>query len=153
MPFDLPTVLAALVAGLLGGLHCAVMCGGIATGLHAMAPGAPLAVACQANLGRIGGYVLAGALAGGLGGGVLRLLRIDALALGLRMAAGLALVLVALRLLDRGGRLDFLARPGVQAWRRLRRRPRPGWSGRPCRPTAPGGASRWALCGAGCPAA
>ena len=119
MPFDLPTVLAALVAGLLGGLHCAVMCGGIATGLHAMAPGAPLAVAWQANLGRIGGYVLAGALAGGLGGGVLRLLRIDALALGLRMAAGLALVLVALRLLDRGGRLDFLARPGVQAWRRL----------------------------------
>lgn len=116
---DLPTLLAALTAGLLGGLHCTVMCGGIATGFHAMAPGAPGTVAWQANLGRIGGYVLAGAAVGGLGGGVLRLLRIESLALGLRMAAGVALVLVALRLLDRGGRLDLLARPGIQAWRWL----------------------------------
>ena len=38
-PVDLPTLLAALTAGLLGGLHCAVMCGGIATGFHAMAAG------------------------------------------------------------------------------------------------------------------
>jgi sulfite exporter TauE/SafE len=119
MPIDLPTLLAALLAGVLGGLHCAVMCGGIAAGFPALAPGRPLAVAWQANLGRIGGYVIAGALAGGLGGGLLRLLRIDALALGLRMAAGAALVLVALRLLDRGGRLDLLSRPGVRAWRWL----------------------------------
>jgi len=119
MPADLPTLLAAALAGLLGGVHCAVMCGGIAASFPAMAPGRPLRVAWQANLGRIGGYVVAGAVAGGLGGGLLRLLRIDALALGLRMAAGVALVLVALRLLDRGGRLDFLARPGVRAWRWL----------------------------------
>lgn len=119
MPLDLPTLLAAAFAGLLGGVHCAVMCGGIATGVAAMAPGRPLAVAWQANLGRIGGYVLAGALAGGLGGGLLRILRIDALALGVRVAAGIALVLVALRLLDRGGRFDLLARPGVRAWRWL----------------------------------
>ncbi|MBO9558804.1 MAG: sulfite exporter TauE/SafE family protein, partial [Caulobacter sp.] len=68
------------------------------------APGRPLAVAWQANLGRISGYVIAGTLAGGLGGGLLRVLRIEALAVGVRMAAGLALILVALRLLDRGGR-------------------------------------------------
>jgi len=119
LPVDLPTLLAALLSGLLGGLHCAVMCGGIATGLHALGPGRPAAVAWQSNLGRLGGYVVAGALAGGLGGGVLRLFRIEALAIGLRMAAGAALVLVALRLLDRGGRLDLLARPGLQAWRWL----------------------------------
>ncbi len=120
MPLDLPTLVASLVAGLLGGLHCAVMCGGIATGFPAMAPGRPLAVAWQANLGRIGGYVVAGTVAGGLGGGVLRLARSDWLAMGVRMAAGVALVLVALRLLDRRGRLGFLARPGAQAWRWLR---------------------------------
>ncbi|WP_372017991.1 sulfite exporter TauE/SafE family protein [Pseudoxanthomonas sp. 10H] len=119
MPVDLPTLLAAALAGVLGGLHCAVMCGGIAAGFPAMAPGRALAVAWQANVGRIGGYVLAGALAGGLGGGLLRVLRIDALVVGVRIAAGVALVLVALRLLDRGGRLDLLARPGVRAWRRL----------------------------------
>jgi sulfite exporter TauE/SafE len=119
MPVDFPTLLAAATAGLLGGLHCAVMCGGIAASFPAMAPGRPLAVAWQANLGRIGGYVIAGALAGGLGGGLLRVLRIEALTVGVRMAAGVALVLVALRLLDRGGRLDFLARPGMRAWRWL----------------------------------
>ncbi|KAF1691724.1 sulfite exporter TauE/SafE family protein [Pseudoxanthomonas koreensis] len=119
MPVDLPTLFAAALAGLLGGVHCAVMCGGIAASFPAMAPGRPLRVAWQANLGRIGGYVLAGAGAGGVGGGLLRLLRVDAFAIGLRMAAGLALVLVALRLLDRGGRFDALARPGVRAWRWL----------------------------------
>lgn len=119
LPVDLPTLLAALLAGLLGGLHCAVMCGGIATGMHTLGSGRPLVVAWQANLGRMGGYILAGAAAGGIGAGLLRVLRIDALAIGLRMAAGLALILVALRLLDRGGRLDLLARPGLQAWRWL----------------------------------
>jgi len=118
-PVDLPILLAALLAGLLGGLHCAVMCGGIATGFHAIAAGAPRTVAWQANAGRLLGYVLAGGLAGGLGGGVLRLFRLEGLAVGLRMAAGAALVLVALRLLDRGGRMDLLARPGMQAWRVL----------------------------------
>ncbi|MBO9570565.1 MAG: sulfite exporter TauE/SafE family protein, partial [Cellulomonas iranensis] len=102
MPVDLPTLVAAALAGVLGGLHCAVMCGGIAASFPAAAPGRPLAVAWQANLGRISGYVIAGALAGGLGGGLLRVLRIEALVVGVRMAAGVALILVALRLLDRG---------------------------------------------------
>jgi len=36
------------------------------------------------------------------------------------MAAGMVLVLVALSLLDRGGRFDLLARPGIQASRWLK---------------------------------
>ena len=120
LPLDIPVLTAAFVAGLLGGLHCAVMCGGIATGFPAMAPGRALGVAWQANLGRVTGYTVAGALAGGLGGGILRLARSDTLALGVRVAAGLALVLLALRLLRRGGRLDLLARPGQQLWQWLR---------------------------------
>ena len=39
MPIDWLVLLAALTSGLLGGLHCAAMCGGIATGLSATAPG------------------------------------------------------------------------------------------------------------------
>ena len=120
LPLDIPVLTAAFVAGLLGGLHCAVMCGGIATGFPAMAPGRALGVAWQANLGRVSGYTVAGALAGGLGGGILRLARSDTLVLGVRVAAGLALVLLALRLLGRGGRLDLLARPGQQLWQWLR---------------------------------
>src|SRR5690606_33480288 len=120
LPLDIPVLIAAAIAGLLGGLHCAVMCGGIATGFPAMAPGRPLSVAWQANLGRIGGYTVAGALVGGLGGGLLRLARIYMRGLGVRVAAGLALVLLALRLLGGGSRFDLLARPGQQLWQWLR---------------------------------
>ena len=53
-------------------------------------------------------------------GGLLRLARSDMLTLGVRVAAGLALVLLALRLLGGGSRFDLLARPGQQLWLRLR---------------------------------
>jgi len=120
MPIDWITVGAALVAGLMGGLHCAAMCGGVAAGI-AMGSGgrAPLATAVQTNLWRVLGYALAGAIVGGFGAGLLHLARLDWLTLGLRMAVGLVLVLVALRLLDRRGRLAFLNRPGGWLWRWL----------------------------------
>ena len=40
MPIDLLTLTAALLAGLMGSVHCLAMCGGIATGLG-VASGAP----------------------------------------------------------------------------------------------------------------
>ena len=36
MPIDWLTLGAALLAGLMGGVHCVAMCGGIATGFSAM---------------------------------------------------------------------------------------------------------------------
>jgi sulfite exporter TauE/SafE len=108
-----------LLAGLLGGVHCAAMCGGIATGFSANAGHGGWWAAAQPNLGRVLGYVLAGAIAGGIGGGIVALARSPQLALGLRMAVGVVLVVVALRLLDRGGRLAFLNRPGTRMWRVL----------------------------------
>lgn len=115
MPIDLLTLSAALLTGLLGGLHCAAMCGGIATGLSAaMRPGVGPAFAL--NGGRVLGYVLAGALVGGFGGGLLALARSDGLATSLRVAMGAVLVLVALRLLW-PGRLGFLARGAASFWR------------------------------------
>lgn len=119
MPIDWLVLLAALLGGLLGGLHCAAMCGGIATGFSALSPGGGWLQAVQVNLGRVGGYVLAGGIVGGFGGGLLQLWRIDALALGLRMAVGLVLVLVALRLLGHAGRLNFLPSAGARFWRLL----------------------------------
>jgi len=119
MPVDLLALGAALLAGLLGGVHCAAMCGGIATGFSANAGHGGWWAAAQPNLGRVLGYVLAGAIAGGIGGGIVALARSPQLALGLRMAVGAVLVLVALRLLDRGGRLAFLDRPGARLWRWL----------------------------------
>lgn len=120
MPLDWLTLLAALLTGLLGGVHCAAMCGGIAAGVALGSGGqAPLRTAIEANLGRILGYTVAGAVVGGFGGGLLGVLQADSLLFGARMAVGAVLVLVALRLLDRSGRLNFLARPGNALWSRL----------------------------------
>lgn len=120
MPIDGLTLLAALLAGLMGGVHCAAMCGGVAAGISAGAGRLPaLQVALISNLGRVGGYILAGTLVGALGAGLLGLIRAEPLLLGMRMAVGAVLVIVALRLLDRGGKLAFLSRPGAAVWRWL----------------------------------
>lgn len=117
MPIDWLTLGAAAVAGLLGGAHCAAMCGGIATGFQAMASRPGLAAAVQTNLGRVGGYTLAGAIAGGLGQGIVQAARLDWLALGARMLVGAVLVLAALRL---WGRIPLLERANLGAWKLLR---------------------------------
>jgi len=119
MPIDWLVLSAALVSGLTGGLHCAAMCGGIATGFSALARGtAPWALALQANLGRIGGYVLAGAIVGGAGHGLLAVLRLPWLGLALRLLVGLALVVLALRMLGRWS--SPLPGPGTRVWSWLR---------------------------------
>ena len=67
---------AALTSGLLGGVHCAAMCGGIATGLsfgqRPTSAGAQWLQALQPNLGRVFGYALAGVIVGGFGHGLAR---------------------------------------------------------------------------------
>lgn len=119
MPIDWLVLASAWLTGLLGGVHCAAMCGGIATGFGASSRGNRLRDAGLVNLGRVGGYVLAGVIAGGIGGGILRVARLEWLATGSRMLVGLVLVLVALRLLLPAGKFGFLARPGQALWRRL----------------------------------
>jgi len=120
MPIDLLALGAAWLSGLFGGLHCLAMCGGIATGFAAPASsGRAFAHALLLNLGRIGGYALAGAVVGGFGGGLLRVARLPELALGLRALVGLVLLLTAARLLF-PGRLQGLGRIGARAWQAMR---------------------------------
>jgi len=68
-----PDLMGAFVVGLLGGVHCLGMCGGI---VGALTLGQPRARAAEPgfwllqlgyNLGRLASYMAAGALAGGLG--------------------------------------------------------------------------------------
>ena len=119
MPIDGLVLAGALLSGLLGGAHCAAMCGGIATSLSIPQRGGWW-VALQPNLGRVLGYVLAGALVGGLGHGLLGWVRVPALGIALRATVGVVLILAALRLLDPRGRLAFLAMPGQRLWQLLR---------------------------------
>ena len=120
MPIDWLVLLAALTSGLLGGLHCAAMCGGIATGLSSTAPGGGWNGALQLNLGRIAGYVLAGAIVGTFGHGLVSVLRDPWIGVALRTLVGAALVVVALRLLGVRALPGFLSRPGTRAWGWLR---------------------------------
>ena len=110
---------SAWLSGLLGGVHCAAMCGGIAKAFPAMSRGTGLRAALEPNLGRIVGYTIAGAIAGGIGHGIVSAARLPALGLASRAAVGVVLILAALRLLDRRGRLGFLAAPGQAAYRLL----------------------------------
>lgn len=119
MPPDWLLLGAAFTSGLMGGAHCAAMCGGIAAGFSAAAARPGLSTALQANGGRVAGYVLAGALVGGLGDGVLSVARIDGLAAASRAAVGMVLILAALRLLDAKGHLRALPRPAFALWRRI----------------------------------
>lgn len=98
MPIDWLTLSAALLTGLVGSGHCAVMCGGIATGFSATAPGAGWRHVVEPNLGRLLGYVAAGGLAGGIGRVVVDIAATPWLPLALRIATGLVLVFVGLRL-------------------------------------------------------
>lgn len=123
MLIDWLVVGAALLSGLLGGVHCAAMCGAIATSLSfgrkAPTPAAQWLQALQPNLGRIFGYTLAGAIVGGFGHGLVALAQTPSLILAMRIAVGLLMIVVALRLLDPIGRFNPLARPAAALWQRL----------------------------------
>ena len=94
------TLVAALLLGLAASGHCLVMCGGISAALGIAtakrADGclrAGLLAAYQA--GRILSYTLAGALFGGVLGGAIALLDVDAVRNGLRVLSACALLLGA----------------------------------------------------------
>ena len=100
------------------------MCGGIAVGLSlGRRPASPRAQwwqALQPNLGRIFGYGIAGALAGGVGRGLIELIHSAGLITLLRSALGLVLILVALRMLGRARGFDLFAGPAQRLWQALR---------------------------------
>src|SRR5271166_4062490 len=75
--FDQPLLLAGLLLGLSSSLHCFGMCAGIAASLHFAAdldPSRParelLSTTLLINTGRIAGYVIAGAIVGGVGSSI-----------------------------------------------------------------------------------
>ena len=119
MPIDWLVVVGAAITGLLGGAHCAAMCGGIATSLSLGQRGGWW-VALQPNLGRVLGYTLAGAIVGGFGHALVSAANAPGLALALRAAVGAVLVVAAVRLLDQRNRLSWLTGPGQRLWQWLR---------------------------------
>ncbi|RPH63674.1 MAG: sulfite exporter TauE/SafE family protein [Burkholderiales bacterium] len=134
-----PSLLSVFLLGLFGGVHCASMCGGIVALLgsrHRIIPiraqaGAGALAGVQSsvplqlayNVGRIGSYTIAGAIAGGIGsaawlaGHALPVQQVAFVAANLVMIA----LGVALTGLAGGGlrRLVVLERAGAALWRRI----------------------------------
>lgn len=119
MPVDGLVLGAALLTGVLGGAHCAAMCGGIATSLSVQQRGGWW-VALQPNLGRVLGYTLAGAVVGGFGHALLGVARLPALGVALRAAVGIVLIVAATQLLDRRATRGFPRTAGGLPWQWLR---------------------------------
>jgi hypothetical protein len=117
-----PQLAAALALSLLGGVHCAGMCGGFVGALQMHRPKhlAALPYAAAYHLGRIGAYGAAGAVIGGIGATLfgadvlpaqITLLVLASIFLGL-VGASLIGSEAALRPLERlGGRLWGLLQP------------------------------------------
>lgn len=118
------TLLAAFVAGLAGSAHCLGMCGGIA-GALGMAGGAGQnrlqggVNALAYNLGRVGCYVLIGAIAASLialGGAALSLTH---WAGALRLATALILLAIGCQLAFNWGGLRRIEQLGGRVWQKL----------------------------------
>jgi uncharacterized protein len=93
------SLLSALLAGLLGGVHCVGMCGGLVAAFSFRADGtvAPFRLHLGCNLGRIVSYTLFGALAGALGASI-NLLEIRPLQIALYVLAQGVMILLGLYL-------------------------------------------------------
>ncbi|GAB6197314.1 sulfite exporter TauE/SafE family protein [Lysobacter xanthus] len=119
------TLASALLTGLVGSGHCAVMCGGIATGFSAMAPRSGWRYVIEPNLGRVLGYAVAGAIAGGLGHAIVGVAALPWLRIALRVATGLVLLVVGLRLLRGAVQTSPYSSLGGGLWRFLKPLQRP----------------------------
>lgn len=117
---------AALLAGLLGGVHCVGMCGGI-TGALTMglpdvvrtSPTRLLPYQLAYNLGRILSYVVAGALMGALGAGVFSLGDMHQTRLFVLLIAALFMLVLGLYIGGWWSGLLKLEQLGGHVWKRI----------------------------------
>jgi uncharacterized protein len=150
------------LVGLLGSVHCVGMCGGIVSALS-VAPARAFPVPVRTvraahpawnvvayNAGRIGSYMVAGALAGGLAGGARTLAGLPPVQAGGYWLANLMLVALGLYLMDLWRGLAWLEQGGRHLWRHVQPligRLGPGAGYGPARMFAAGGLWGWLPCG------
>ena len=120
--FDPATLVAAFLAGLLGSGHCFGMCGGIAGSLGAVSglgKRSAALPAVQFNLGRLLGYALLGAVAGGVLGLAGDIMALKPLGKWLRGITSVMILLIGLRFLVDWRGLDIIEKGGAALWQRI----------------------------------
>lgn len=124
MPVDV-SFLSAFLVGLLGGVHCVGMCGGI---VGALALGLPESVRRSRrmlpyllayNLARISSYTLAGGLMGGIGYLAAHWSGLRHAQLGLQVVAALFMIALGLYLAGWWMGLSRLEQAGGHLWKRI----------------------------------
>lgn len=126
MPLDLDSVslLSAFLVGLMGGVHCMGMCGGIVTALSLSVDGDAnsskrMSILLMYNAGRIASYSVAGVLMGGIGALVTHWADLRSVQLVVQLIAALFLISMGLYL---GGWWMGLRRVesiGSHVWKRI----------------------------------
>jgi sulfite exporter TauE/SafE len=112
------SLLMAFLAGLMGGVHCLGMCGGIVAAMGFQGGAAPrLPVQAGYNLGRLASYTLAGALAGLAGSAAVLSERFVPAQMLLYVLAQLMLILVGLYLAGLNQAVLRIERLGGGFWR------------------------------------
>ncbi|MES2366164.1 MAG: sulfite exporter TauE/SafE family protein [Pseudomonadota bacterium] len=113
--------LSVFLVGLLGGVHCVGMCGGIVTALSLSSatnrPAVPTLLAY--NFGRVTSYALAGAIVGAIGASTLLLNRFMPAERVLYGLANVMLILLGLYLAGLSRAVLALERVGSVVWARL----------------------------------
>jgi sulfite exporter TauE/SafE len=114
--------LSVFLVGLLGGVHCVGMCGGIVTALSLSSatnrPAVPTLLAY--NFGRVTSYALAGAIVGAIGASTLLLDRFMPAERVLYGLANVMLILLGLYLAGLSRTVLALERVGSVVWARLK---------------------------------
>lgn len=110
---------AAFVAGLLGGVHCAGMCGGIVGGLASASRGPVPPRQLAFNAGRIASYAMAGAAAGAFGSLGPMLGPVLFAQSAMFALANLLMLMLGLYVAGWGRGVLRLERAGAVVWRRI----------------------------------
>ena len=125
---DQSQYLVAFLTGLFGGVHCFGMCGGIVGALTLGTPEdliqgkkktSPLIINLGYNIGRISGYIVAGAIVGFLGSSLVDLTGIQTAKQGLAVVASLFMVALGLYLAGLWNGIAKLESIGSVLWKRI----------------------------------
>jgi len=123
---DAPLLVSALFAGLVGGLHCAAMCGGFVAalaardGVHPLLPARTLVARDLVyHAGRLASYATLGAAFGAMGAATLGAIDIVPVQRAMYVVANALLLVLAVGIAARAGGATWLSRAGALAYARV----------------------------------